>query len=231
MDPRLSILDRLLDRLLPQDCLLCLAPSGAEALCDECRTGLPALPYERCPVCALPTPGGAVCGACLRHPPAFDATHAPWRYAFPVDKLVQALKYGHRIALAQHFARNFLTAPRPDDALLIPLPLSRQRIVERGFNQAMEIARPLAAALGLPLDAHGTLRIRDTVPQTSLPWKARRKNIRHAFAATADYRSRHVIVIDDVMTTGATLDEFAQCLKDAGAASVTNWVLARAVKD
>jgi ComF family protein len=191
---------------------------------------LPALPTERCPSCALPTPGGAVCGACLKSPPAFDATYAVWRYAFPVDKLVQTLKFEHRLALAGLFARTLLGQARPEGDILLPVPLSPTRLTERGFNQAVEIARSLGRALGLPLDTASVRRTLDAGPQSRLPWKERRRNVRGAFECRADFSGKAVIVIDDVMTTGATLDELARTLKKHGAARVSNWVVARALR-
>ncbi len=217
--------------LLPQECLLCGAASAATLLCDDCANALPALSAPRCPVCALPVPGGEICGTCLKTSPAYDATLAAWRYAFPLDKLIQALKYQHRLALGRLFAAQTLAGPRPAGDLLIPLPLSPARLRSRGFNQAVEIARPLARALKLPLSLDDCLRVRDTVTQTSLPWKERRRNVKDAFECRIDLSGKSVIVIDDVMTTGATLDEFARTLKRHGAVKVTNWVVARALKD
>lgn len=223
---------RLLNRLLPQDCLLCDAPNADDLLCAACLADLPRLTSEHCPQCALPSPGAAVCGSCLSHPPHFDATHAVFAYAFPVDQLVHAFKYGHRLALAGFFARQMLrnTAPVHTVDLLIALPLSKERLRERGFNQSVEIARPLSRATKLPLDLHSALRVADTVAQASLPWKKRRANIRHAFEYRADLSGKSILVVDDVMTTGATLDEFARILKLQGAARVSNWVFARTLK-
>ena len=222
---------RVLSVLLPQECVLCGARSGDALLCAGCADTLPPLPAPRCPVCALPAPDGGICGACLKSPPAFDACLAVWRYAFPVDKLIQALKFEHRLALAGFFAAAMLEGPRPGGDLLIPVPLSPQRLKERGFNQAVEIARPLAQALGIPLRRDDCKRTLETVPQTSLPWKERRRNVKHAFECQADLAGKAVIVVDDVMTTGATLDEFARTLKQQGASRVTNWVVARALRD
>lgn len=182
----------------------------------------------------MPTVDGIICGACLSHPPAFDATRSAFRYALPVDRLVQALKFGHQLALAQFLAESLresaANSPIPVD-LALALPLSESRLRQRGFNQALEIARPLARACGWSLSAWGYRRIIDTTPQTSLPWKARQRNVRGAFECDLDLTGMSVVVIDDVMTTGATLNEFARVLKQHGAARVTNLVAARAVKD
>jgi ComF family protein len=119
--------------------------------------------------------------------------------------------------------------PSPD--LVLPVPLAPARLAERGFNQAVELARPLAKLLGVPLETSRVHRRRDTVPQASLPWKERKQNIRHAFECELDLTGKQVLVVDDVMTTGATLDELARTLKAHGAARVENFVLARALKD
>jgi ComF family protein len=217
---------------LPQDCLLCAAPSGKSLLCASCTASLPQLSSERCPLCALPTPGANICGACIRKAPHFDATEALFRYEFPVDRLIQSLKYSHRLASADFLGTALARLPirvRPE--LILPVPLSATRLAQRGFNQALEIARPLGRQLGVPLEIRHIHRRRDTAPQAGLPWKERAKNIRHAFECEIDLSGKAVLVIDDVMTTGATLDELARTLKAHGAARVENCVLARTLKD
>lgn len=224
-------LGRVIAALLPQDCLLCGGAAGDALLCPACAAELPLLASPRCPVCAVPTPGGDVCGGCLKAAPAFDATVAVWRYGFPIDRLVQALKFEHRLAVAGFFAGAMLEGATPEGDLIVPVPLSASRLRERGFNQAVELARPLARRLRLPVDAECCRRSAETFPQSSLPWKERRRNVRNAFECSADLSGKSVIVVDDVMTTGATLDEFARTLKRHGAARVTNWVAARALKE
>lgn len=222
---------RLLSALLPRQCFLCAAPAAGEFLCPDCLDSLPRLTTDCCPVCALPTPAAMVCGACLKKPPQFDATQAVFRYEFPVDRLVQSLKYAHRIASADFLGR-ILAQCRPQVApeLILPVPLAPQRLAERGFNQALEIARPLARQLSLPLETRLVQRHVNTTPQAALPWKERAKNIRHAFACGIDLSGKAVLVIDDVMTTGATLNELAGTLKACGAEWVENLVVARALR-
>ncbi len=219
--------------VLPQDCLLCRAAAGDVLLCPACTDALPRLSPECCPVCALPTPGAQTCGACLRHPPHFDATRAAFRYEFPLDRLVQSLKYAHRLASADFLGRELARLPPPSPApdLILPVPLAALRLAERGFNQALELARPLGRSSGAPLEIRHVRRHRDTSPQASLPWKERAQNIRHAFECDIDLAGKNVLVVDDVMTTGATLDELARTLKTHGASRVENRVLARALKD
>lgn len=209
-----------------QDCRLCGSESGAELLCAGCAGDLPVLP-EHCPQCALPSPGGALCGHCLNQPPRFDRTLALWRYDFPCDTLVRALKYGARIALAGFFARSLLNSGLPPVDLIVPMPLHPRRLAERGFNQALEIARELGRLAGVSVAVRGVRRVKNTVPQTELPYDRRATNVRGAFDCNLDLSDTSVAVVDDVMTTGATLDELARVLKRAGAPRVENWVVAR----
>ena len=210
------------------DCLLCGEESGPELLCAACAAELPAL-AEHCPQCALPSRAGAVCGSCLDRPPHYDRTLALWRYEFPCDRLVQALKYRARLALSGFFARSLASRPLPEVDLIVPMPLHPKRLAERGFNQALEIARGLARRLGRPIEPRGALRVKDTPPQTRLPYEERAKNVRGAFLCKLDLSGASVAVVDDVMTTGATLNELARALKRAGATRVENFVIARTV--
>lgn len=216
---------RVIRAALPQDCLLCGAASDDAPLCGPCRDELPALP-RACPLCAMPSAFGDICGACLRHPPQFDMTVAAWRYAYPVDRLVQALKFHGRLALAPFFADVLASLVERAD-VVIPMPLHPSRLAERGFNQAAEIARDLTGRLGTKLAFQGVSRIRRTLPQADLPLAERSRNVRGAFACALDLAGARVAVVDDVMTTGATLGELARVLKHAGAARVENWVVAR----
>ncbi|MEW6165497.1 MAG: ComF family protein [Pseudomonadota bacterium] len=226
------LLGSALDACLPRACLLCGDPAGEQSVCAACAGDLPRLMAPLCPVCATPLPRAApACGACLTDPPAFDATLAAWRYAFPLDDLVRRLKFGRRLASADFFAAAMQAGTLPGGDVLMPVPLSRERLRARGFNQALEIARPLARALRLPLDTASLARVRDAEPQSRLPWNARHRNVRHAFACHADLTGKAVILVDDVMTSGATLDAAARALKERGATRVTNWVAARAIRD
>src|SRR5690606_9394970 len=224
-------LRRLRSALLAQDCALCAAPSGDALICATCTAELPAM-TSACPQCGDASPGDQVCGACLAYPPAYDATIAAWRYDFPLDRLVQALKYGNRLALAAWFAEAL--AARLDERrvdLVVPLPLHARRLRERGFNQAMEIARRLRKPAGTPPAPNVLVRSADTAAQTGLSNEARKRNVRNAFIATQSLDGLRVALVDDVMTTGATLDAAARALKNAGAIHVENWVVARAVRN
>jgi ComF family protein len=211
----------------PQACQLCGAESRDGTLCAPCVADLPWLPRSRCAVCAVPLTSGAVCGTCLDRPPRFDRVEAPFAYRFPVDALIHALKYGGRLALARTLGEALAqVVPRDADAIA-PMPLARGRLSERGFNQALEIARIVAARTGIPLLPLACRKVVDTPPQATLPWKDRAKNVRRAFVCDADLRGKRIAVVDDVLTTGATLNELARVLRRAGAVSVAGWVVAR----
>ena len=176
------------------------------------------------------------CGACLDQPPAFDASFAAVDYGAPVDQLVLSLKFGGRLAMAPVFADVMRDAllQTPASSLpnvLLPVPLGAQRLAKRGFNQALEIAKPLSRSLGVPLMPRVLKRSRETGAQSMLHPDARRKNVRNAFTVTHQHadslQGLHVGLVDDVMTTGETLNELAATLKQCGAARVTNFVFAR----
>lgn len=222
---------RIAHSLLPASCLLCGADSDDAAVCSACTADLSPLSGPGCPQCAEPTTHGERCGRCLATPPAFDATVALYRYEFPADRLVHALKYGHQLAVARWFGQQLATTLTGNACdIVIPLPLHRDRLRERGFNQSAEIGRALAGALGKPQLTGVLHRARATRPQADLALKERAGNVRGAFAATADLAGRRILLVDDVMTSGATLDEAARILKMHGAAAVIAGVVARAVR-
>ncbi|MEW6133864.1 MAG: ComF family protein [Pseudomonadota bacterium] len=215
------------DQWFPPHCLLCQAPGGA--VCAPCLADLPWLPDAHCPVCSLPTPGGGICGHCLKETPAFDRVEALFIYAFPIDRLIRQLKYREQLALAPLLGTLLTEKPQgglPD--VWLPMPLHANRLRQRGFNQAAEIARELSAKTGVPMRAGWAVRVRDTPPQAGLKREARRKNLRGAFSCNGKVAGLHVGVVDDVMTTGSTLDELAKTLKAAGAREVSCVVVARA---
>lgn len=222
---------RLLDRALPQSCLLC-GTDSRDLLCPGCRDDLPTLPPARCPQCAEPTSRGERCGRCLSHPPHFETTHVAFRYDFPLDRLVHALKYAHQLALAPWFGRLLAGfAENADADCIVPLPLHPERLKERGFNQAVEIARAMSAPLGLPLASDILCRRHATSPQASLALDQRAANVRGAFECQSDLTGQRILLVDDVMTSGATLDEAARTLKLHGAARVETAVVARASRN
>lgn len=169
------------------------------------------------------------CGRCLRDPPAFDSARAAFEYRFPVDRLVQRFKFAGDLAIGRWLGERLAGAVRPAERpdLLVAPPLTPARLRERGFNQAIELARAVARDRGVPLALDALRRVRETAHQPGLGRRARRENLRSAFAAQGRWPDAHVAVIDDVMTTGATAEALARALKAAGAARVSVWVLAR----
>jgi ComF family protein len=215
---------------LAQDCALCGAPSGEHLLCPGCSAELPVLAGS-CPRCALPSPGGEPCRVCIACPPHFDRTVALWRYQFPCDRLIHALKYQARLPIAAFFAQALAARLTTRVDVVVPMPLHRSRLAERGFNPSLEIARALTRRTGDVLAPAAVRRTRRTLPQTELPLEERAANVLGAFACSADLRGRRVAVVDDVMTTGTSLDELARVLKASGARTVENWVVARTLLD
>jgi len=217
-------------RLLPaQPCYLCGELTHDGLCCTACQADLPHHTAPCCTVCALPLPVTGVCGRCLAAPPAFAHTIAAFRYAFPLDHMIRALKFDECLILAD-FLADALAARIDERAdLLIPLPLHPARLRERGFNQSHLLATRLSRILHMPLLAQAATRVRDTLPQSSLPWRERGKNMQHAFALAAgtDVHGKHVAIVDDVMTTGASIEALARILKQAGAKKVSAWVVAR----
>ncbi len=216
------------NQILPaQPCALCGTPSHDGIWCKACAAELPHLGDNHCPVCALPTPQGNICGHCLRHPPPFDHTVAAFAYAFPVDKLVQALKFSENLTLALQLADALAQRIDERPAAIVAMPLHPQRLRERGFNQSELLAQHLARFLGIPVLPDACTRIRNTAPQSTLPWKERDKNMRKAFTCNLDLQGKHVAVVDDVMTTGASIGALSATLRRAGATRISAWVVAR----
>lgn len=225
-------LKKSLNWLLPTTCRLCGANSeqGRE-LCCGCHADLPwnASACRRCSEPLSATQPDLLCGRCLRRPPPFDQVLAPLHFAAPIDRLIHAFKFRGDLAagrLLTGLLADAVVAPLPD--LLLPVPLHHRRLRQRGFNQALEIARQLGRAHRIPVATDLLVRSRDTPPQHALPAKARRTNIRGAFELKATLPSVRIALVDDVLTTGHTAAEVARVLRRAGAARVEVWVVARA---
>lgn len=218
--------------LLTGSCLLCQADSLDELLCQECMDELPRQDEWHCPQCADTSPHGQLCGQCLANKPHFDETIAPFRYEFPVDRIIQKLKYGHQLAIAPWLGKQLAIhagLQHADIDVIMPMPLHPFRIRERGFNQSIEIARPISCHLARPMRLDTLLRTRPTPPQAQLSRKERQGNVRGAFECRDDLTDRAVLLVDDVMTSGATLNECARVLKLHGARRVMLAVAARAL--
>ena len=226
----LNCCTRAVHALLPSHCALCGTRAAAARLCSACAASLPLLPTARCERCALPLAAGRICAECLDRTPSYDQITAACAYAFPVDALVRALKYGRDLALAPVLAHLLAAQLRPDVDAIVAMPLSTARLRERGFNQAHELARHIARELGVRVLAAACRKVADTPPQAGLTLAERVRSVRRAFVCDADVRGMRVGVVDDVMTSGATMNELARVLKRAGAAQVSGWVVARTLR-
>ena len=224
--------------LLGYRCAGCAQRSRA-LVCGPCVAQLPGAKRLRCLVCARSLGSGAICGACLHHPPAFDASFTSFDYAAPADELIKRLKFGQMVGLADWFAVH-MAKQLPNDldaALIMPVPLAASRLRARGFNQAWHLARGVAQCLkqcgrpAPPLDWKIARRIIDTPALAQLGMAARRSQIRGAFSIVAPQKikGQSILLVDDVMTTGATMHELARTLKRAGAARVSCLLACRTV--
>jgi ComF family protein len=218
------------EQFLPaQPCVLCGCMSHDGLWCHFCDATLPYLNVPHCPICALPSTKGEVCGHCLAQPPVFGSTTAVYAYAFPLDKLIQSMKYGEQIALAHAFAKKFTQyidlTDLPD--YIIAMPLHPAKLRERGFNQSHLLAATIARELKLELLTHSCQRVRDTPPQSALPWKERNKNVRNAFRCDVDLTGKRIAMVDDVLTSGASLNALAEAIQQQGASEISAWVIAR----
>ncbi len=226
---------RIVSWLFPPTCLVCQDPGNPESdLCDACLATLP-VPDNVCFSCADCLPAGsaprAICGSCIAHPPAFDRTFAAFLYAPPVDAIIHELKFGKHLYCARILGK--LLAARAKDAAIslpdcfIPVPTHREHLQQRGFNQAMEITRTLSRHLRVPFYHACLERTGACVPQTALPALRRCRNPRGTISVRKLPRAQFVTIVDDVMTTGATVREAARLLHKAGVARVEAWVVAR----
>jgi ComF family protein len=225
-------LDNTRNRLFPAQCRLCLAPgTQGQDLCEGCRAELPWL-GSTCRTCALPLGGMLIdqCTRCLNAPPALDACHALFAYRSPIDDWIHALKFRQDLSVARLLG-NMLSehasiVSRSDRPRVLPIPLHPRRLAQRGYNQAKELARPLLKA-GYLATRCDCRRVRHTEAQSTLDRKQRNRNLRGIFSVTASLENQQLLLVDDVMTTGATLNELAAELKHVGASRVEAIVVAR----
>jgi ComF family protein len=221
---------------IPKQCLLCLSPTeNKHLLCCGCEHDL-AKNSSHCVICAAPLADvqaaekSLVCGKCLKKPPNFTTSIIPHLYAPPLKQLITQLKFHGTLYNAPLLAQNFINAISPRKKLpecLIPVPLHKQRLRERGFNQAQELAQIIAAQLKIPLDYTLCQRNKSTPFQSGLSAKQRKQNLKNAFSITKTHSYKHVAVFDDVVTTGTTVNELAKQLKQSGVEIIEVWAIAR----
>jgi len=227
----------LLERLLPPRCVICDAPGHVGMdICPPCLAKLPHN-HRACCQCALPLPAGdgdtpVRCGRCLKTPPVFDHAISLFEYKDDAASLIVQLKFNDRLALSRLFGQlmldRVLTQGAPQVDAILPVPLHPGRLRRRGFNQSVELARKLGSGLQIPLLRHQVVRVVATSQQAGLDAKSRRQNIRGAFKVTGSLPYEHVAIVDDVITTGSTVNELARVLKKAGVKTVSVWSVARA---
>ena len=224
---------QLKNNVLSQSCLLCGDESdNGLGLCSGCINDLPHNQFA-CPVCALPTANASTCANCLNNKkPLLNKSVSLFRYQYPVNLIIQNIKFNSDLVAAKclgHLLADIILEKGgviPE--CIVPVPMHYSRLRQRGYNPALEIARPVASVLGLPIDIKICKRTRRTKPQTELTEKQRKQNVRNAFSIAGKSYYRHIAIVDDVMTTGSTINELARLLARAGTIKIDVWVCARA---
>lgn len=227
-----------ISRLLwPSCCVLCQGPGEPRRdLCAACANDLIANPVC-CSRCAQPLfrtrARTALCGRCIGAHSIVESSFVPYRYVYPLDRLIQRLKYGNALSVARVLGELFAdrrseldALPKPE--LLVPVPLAYRRYRERGFNQAHELARAVSRRSSIEMGNGVVERVRETREQAGLPRRQRRRNVRGAFRLIRPLKATHVAIFDDVVTTGSTVNELAKVLRRAGARRIEVWAIARA---
>ena len=220
-------------------CILCGLPSGRAAdICVECEAELPWI-MNACYCCGQELDNFEnICGCCLRKKPAFDRTIAPFHYQTPIDNFITTLKFGNKLIYAKILGElmiSKLTCHYQElhlwPEIIIPVPLHHKRLCERGFNQSLEITRPISKKLKIPIDFKSCYRTENTKAQTQISCKERQKNLINAFAVKRDFHAKHIAIIDDVMTTGSTMGELSKILRQHGVQIIDIWCCARTCHD
>jgi ComF family protein len=232
---KMELAQKLLSNLFPGRCILC--QKTVERSFEVCPDCFRALPHNEvcCVRCSLPLAedinNHVLCGRCIQKSPAFDYAHSLFRYEDDVIRLIHQLKFGEKIGFARSIGEMLLTRllktnEKPD--CLLPVSLHKSRLRQRGFNQSIEISRVLSKKLAIPIEHVAVVRQRGTAAQSGLNAKQRQKNIKDAFSVVAELNYRHILIVDDVMTTGATVNELAKVLKKNKVERVGVMCIARA---
>ena len=220
---------------LGSSCVLCDAVVQREiSLCDACQADLPIISHA-CEVCGIPLEvTSTICGQCLKSPPKIDYSVSVYHYETPVDYLVSQLKFGKRLSYAAILGfllkKQLLKKDQQDlPDIILPVPLHTGRLIKRGFNQSLEIAKVVSKELGIPIDYKFVSKSKATQAQSELNLSQRKSNIKGCFKVEKVSTYQHIVIIDDVVTTGATSNELATVLKKAGVKKVGIWSIARAI--
>jgi ComF family protein len=223
--------------IYPPSCVLCGAAGFDQMdICASCSRGLPWI-ESACRQCALPITAesgdGVICGQCLQKPPLFDRSLSLFSYQDDATRLIHQLKFEDKLANARLLGRMLAAAVIADaEALpdcIVPVPLHRKRMRQRGYNQSLELARVVGRVCGIPVSRQSVVRVRNTQSQTGLNKTQRRQNIRGAFELRETFDAERIAILDDVVTTTSTVNELARLLKTAGVSAVHVWSIARAV--
>ncbi|OGT05872.1 MAG: hypothetical protein A2103_05605 [Gammaproteobacteria bacterium GWF2_41_13] len=231
-------LQQMADYLLPHTCCFCQKKTHRSfELCPPCESQLPRI-KQACTVCGKITPYHfPICVSCLKNPPPFDRTYVLFPYESLAARMITRLKFGYELRyakiLGQLMAHYLIDTWSREPSVekpecIIPIPLHLKRLKERGFNQSVEIARPIQKRLHIPIELYAGHRMRYTQAQSSLPQAERKKNVAKAFATHKNFRANHVAILDDVMTTGYTVSEFSRALRKKGVQKIDVWCCARA---
>src|SRR3990167_468778 len=230
-------LKKISDRLIVQQCLLCdFLIDNTTFICNRCVNTLPhhEAGCMRCGLFIEATSFNMLCGQCISKPRPFDHTFAVFNYTAPIPALIWKLKFHGDLSIAHllgqywiHFIEQHYT-PNTLPDLILPVPLHHKRLKERGFNQAVEIAKPIGKHFNIPIDTRTCVRIKNTEAQSTMPAHKRENNIANAFALSYSTQAKHIAILDDVMTTGNTVSEISHLLRRVGVAQIDVWCCARA---
>jgi len=230
------MLQTILNQVLPSQCLLCQAKvNQVLPLCAACKDELP-WNHQACHHCGkhIESKEQTICGHCITSPPNYDRVFTAFKYETPINAWVSSMKFFDQwqfskilgLLFAEKLIKTLKPTNHPD--LIIPVPLHPKRITKRGFNQALEIAKPISRAFKIPLDYHSIKRIKNTLAQSELDKPTRDRNLKNAFHIRKAIKAKHIAIVDDVATTGNTIQAVTDILKKHGVERVDVWVCTRA---
>ena len=241
LDSIRQVYRRILPSITPESfCVLCGEVCGGSSqslICEPCLSDLPVIttPCSVCSVTLSAKDSAGMCGSCLQTKPFYQKSVIPLEYTFPITELIKQLKYNDKLLFSEILSQSVLDKirqeSRPLPEVIIPVPLHPFRLMKRGFNQSALIAKNISTELNIPIDLKSCRRIRNTLQQTGFNKSKRKKNIRNAFSVSSKFSAKHVAILDDVVTTGSTVNELARVLQQAGAETIEVWACARTISD